>query len=94
MAARWRYPRTMPRGTPCWVRSVTGIECTATLSRYGARKIYTINGVDRVHCWRRDTKSGSGDLWVIAWKPLTAANGGHDGNVHQEDGSGGCSTGR
>jgi hypothetical protein len=54
-----------------WVRSVSGIECEAVISVYGMRRVWTIKGVDRVHCWRRDTKSESGDLWVIAWKPLT-----------------------
>jgi hypothetical protein len=67
---RWRYPRTMPHNAKCWVRTVSGIECAARLSRYGKRRIWNRNGVERVHCWRCDTRSGSGDLWVIAWKPM------------------------
>ena len=68
-SSRLRYPRTIPFGTKCWVRTVSGIECEATRSRRVMSEIWTRNGVDRVHCWRRDIKSG-GDLWVIAWKPL------------------------
>jgi hypothetical protein len=70
---RWRYPgrQPIPPRTRVWVRSVSGIECEAVISVYGMRRVWTIKGVDRVHCWRRDTKSESGDLWVIAWKPLT-----------------------
>ena len=67
---RWRYPRTMPFGKVCWVRSVSGIECTAVRSMKVLSDVWSRNGVDRVHCWRRDTPSGSGDLWVIAWRPL------------------------
>ena len=37
------------------------------------RDVWTRNGVDRVHCWRRDIAS-SGDLWVIAWKPLNSSD--------------------
>ena len=66
---RWRYPSTMPFGVKCWVRTISGIECVASRSRKYHR-IWTRNGVDKIHCWRRDSKSESGDLWVIAWKPL------------------------
>lgn len=72
---RWRRPRTMPARTPCWVRSISGIECEAVLSKYGQRHVWTRNGIDRVHCWRRDCESGYGDLWVIAWKPIEHQQG-------------------
>lgn len=72
MTSRWRYPRTMPHHTRCWVRTVSGIECEATRSWKVWRNVWHRNGVDRVHCWRRYIKSG-GDLWVIAWKPMSEA---------------------
>ena len=74
MSVRWRYPKTMPAHQKCWVRSISGIECEAVLSRYGMRRVWNRNGIDRVHCWRRDNKSESGDLWVIAWKPLPSSD--------------------
>lgn len=67
--SRWRWPRTMPHGKRLWVRTVSGIECEASRSLKVWPNVWHRNGVDRVHCWRRDIGCG-GDLWVIAWKPL------------------------
>lgn len=69
MGKRWRYPRTMPFFKRVWIRSVSGIECEATRSFKVLSAVWTRNGVDRVHCWRRDL-SGGGDIWAVAWKPL------------------------
>jgi hypothetical protein len=63
----------MPLGRSCWVRSVSGIECVAVRSIKVLANVYTRNGIERVHCWRTDTASGSGDLSVVAWKPLATA---------------------
>jgi hypothetical protein len=67
--SRWRSAATLPFNRVVWGRSVSGIECQVARSIKVLNKVWTRQGVDRVHCWRRD-RPGGGDLWIVAWKPL------------------------
>jgi hypothetical protein len=58
----WNPLETIPRDRKVLVKTVTGLERIAGVSRDAG----ILHG--RIHCWRRDGRTG--DLQAVAWKEI------------------------